>query len=1155
MVKAFGSRPREVLAPEGAFGSRPREDLAPEGAPVEGAAPRDPLAVLAGAPLLPAWAATANDAPVPAGAPRSAPLSATDIPLLHSAEAPPGPLPRMDLPHSSRALAMPATGQTCDIVPTMLRNYGLQTAGPYRYCTNAIGTNYANNSHLGARMSGGPGYRFFATLSYYHTEAGFDMFSFFTLTSSTTSLSWGFTCTSFTPAGGTWAFVSTPGMSGGPDSPNSVHNGYWGGFLGFCFYSDFSVRSDGVKWTFTREACPTGHYCPTDGFATIPCAAGTFNPNTANTSSAACLSCAVGAYSASGASSCAFTATTCPVGTYAAAPASCAACSPATACTVPGLTAQPPCYWNVSTLAGSGAAGWADGQGSTAAFREPTGVSFDPALLRLYVGDYGGNRVRRISPSGTVSTVAGSGSAGLANGVGTAASFFRPVTAQVDSLGTLHVADFSNHVIRIILPSGAVTTFAGSIAGGANGVGTSAQFLGPTDIAFDKIGTTCYIVEQLGHRIRSIALSTAAVATLAGSGVAGFADGAGAAAQFNWPTSAVWHPSGVVFVADWQNNRIRRIVTASSAVTTLSGNGAAGGSNGVGTTATFSSPLGVAFDSLYSILYVAEQGGNRIRSIDLSTALVKTVAGSGAAGFGNSFGVTAVFNGPVFIASAPSGVLYTAESLNHRIRQLTCVPCPAGFSCSTGAPVPCPAGSFCPLSSLSPAPCPAGTWSGPWATACTRCSAGTFSAFAGATSPSTCAPCAAGSFSGSPGSSVCQPCAAGFYSPAAGAAGCLPCSAGTFNPATGQPSPCTAPCPPGYICPANSSLPAPCPASTANPGFGGASSADCAPCDASLTSAPGSPQCSLAGGASSCYAGSSRTSDPDTNVTSCFPCAAGTFSSVTDAPSCRPCAAGTFSGPGATSCTICPAGSFCSGGGPTACPAGRFGAARGERSLAGCAQCAVGTYNPSDGSASSAACFACPPGAFSSAAGAASCELCPAGTSSLFSGATDNATCAPCGAGTFSGAAGQAICGRSCPKGTYGVREGGVSAAQACASCAPGRFSDAAGATECPPCPSGTFAEGEGAAACAPCPPGRASAAIGAANASTCAACEVGLFNGYEGQSFCSAQCPRGRYGAAAGGVDAASACAPCAAGTFAAAPASAACTPCRQGVETPPTQ
>ena len=517
----------------------------------------------------------------------------------------------------------------------------------------------------------------------------------------------------------------------------------------------------------TCVLCPAGYSCSSG--APIICPAGSFCP----LSSLTPTQCPVGSYSPAGSASCA----TCPVGTYASAPSSCAACSPATACTASGLAAQPPCYWNVSTLAGSGVAGWADGLGTAAIFNEPHGLSVDPVTLSLYVGDMGNNRIRRIT-SGLVSTLAGSGTRAWADGLGTSASFYGPHGISVDAYGNVFVGDWESNRVRKILPSGLVSTLAGSgTAGGANGIGTAAQLNNPTDIALDSSGTMGYIVEQGGSRIRSIVLSTAVVSTLAGSGTAGFADNAnGFLAQFFYPTSAVWHPSGVLYVADNDNQRVRSITVSNTTVSTLAGNGIAGGVDGAGTTATFNRPRGITLDATFSTLYVAEENGNRIRSISLSTALVSTIAGSGAASYANGFGASAGFYAPIFLASSPSGVLFAAER-NNRIRQLSCVPCPASYYCSTSVPLLCPAGSYCPLSTINPTPCPTGT----------------FSNAAGASSISACSPCAAGTYSTTPGANsaaACLPCTVGSYSHA-GSASC-PFNATTLS-ATATPSSSRAP--------------------------------------------------------------------------------------------------------------------------------------------------------------------------------------------------------------------------------------------------------------------------------------------------------------------------------------------------------------------------
>jgi sugar lactone lactonase YvrE len=213
----------------------------------------------------------------------------------------------------------------------------------------------------------------------------------------------------------------------------------------------------------------------------------------------------------------------------------------------------------VSTLAGSGTAGgFAEGSGTAAKFKSPFGVAVDSAGT-VYVADSSNHRIRKITPgdAGTVSTLAGSGDPGNADGPGTAAQFYQPYGVAVDSAGTVYVADIDNHRIRKITPEGEVTTLAGSgNPGYAEGSGTAAQFSSPRGVAVDSAGTV-YVADSLNHRIRKIT-PDGTVSTLAGS-TQGFADGTGTAAQFNNPTGVAVNSAGTVYVADMGTNRIRKI--------------------------------------------------------------------------------------------------------------------------------------------------------------------------------------------------------------------------------------------------------------------------------------------------------------------------------------------------------------------------------------------------------------------------------------------------------------------------------------------------------------------------------------------------------------------------------------------------------------------
>ncbi len=322
-----------------------------------------------------------------------------------------------------------------------------------------------------------------------------------------------------------------------------------------------------------------------------------------------------------------------------------------------------------STLAGSvGAeAGGTDGAGTAARFNFPAGVAVDSSGT-VYVADAQNDTIRKITSGGLVSTLAGTaGNGGSTDAIGAAASFSNPFSVAVDTGGNVYVADKFNYTIRKITPLGSVSTLAGmaGVGGGhTDGTGSAARFYDPDGVAVDSSGNV-YVGDQVNYTIRKITPG-GAVTTLAGTaGSSGSADGTGAAARFTYPEGVAVDSSGNVYVADRNNSTIRKI-TPAGVVTTLAGTAGSGGTaDGTGAAAQFSSPYSVAVDAGGNV-FVADSGNNLIRKIT-PAGVVTTLAGSGAGNTDGS-GAAAQFNDPNGIAVDSSGNLYVADSNNNSIR-------------------------------------------------------------------------------------------------------------------------------------------------------------------------------------------------------------------------------------------------------------------------------------------------------------------------------------------------------------------------------------------------------------------------------------------------------------------------------------------------------
>lgn len=324
----------------------------------------------------------------------------------------------------------------------------------------------------------------------------------------------------------------------------------------------------------------------------------------------------------------------------------------------------------VSTFAGTGVASALDNTvGMMATFNGPDDVTTDGT--NLYVVDLNNHKIRKIViATGAVTTFAGSGAQGSAdNIVGTSATFNYPRGITTDGTN-LYVADNNSHKIRkIVIASGVVSTLAGSGASGSadNPVGTSATFGAPFGITTD--GKNIYVSDWPNHKIRKIVIATGEVTTFAGSGAASAVNDTGTLASFNYPYGIT--TDGInLYVADSNNNKIRKIVIATGAVTTLAGSGVSGAAdNPIGTLATFGGPQGITTDG--TNLYVTN-ADNTIRKIGITSGAVTTLAGDANLAGGaadNLIGTLATFSGPIGLTTDGKG-LYVSDLNNNKIRKI-----------------------------------------------------------------------------------------------------------------------------------------------------------------------------------------------------------------------------------------------------------------------------------------------------------------------------------------------------------------------------------------------------------------------------------------------------------------------------------------------------
>ncbi len=333
----------------------------------------------------------------------------------------------------------------------------------------------------------------------------------------------------------------------------------------------------------------------------------------------------------------------------------------------------------IVTVAGNGTNG-SSGDGGAAAAAQlwlPAGVAVD-ATGNVYFTDYANHRVRKISPSGVITAFAGNGALGSSGdgGPATSASMNSPIGIAVDATGNVYIADLGNNRIRKVTPAGVISTVAGTGGygyGGDGGPATGARLSSPAGVALDASGNL-FIADTFNARVRKVDAGTGRIITVAGTGQLGSGGDGGAAtsARFFNPAGLAVDAAGNLYIADTGDQRVRRVNASDGRVNTVAGNGTFGynGDDIPAVDAQLNAPLYITFDAAGD-LYIADQVNHRIRKVTMSTGRITTVAGIGAAGSAGDGGAPtgAQLFYPTGVAIDRSGNLYIADYGNHRIRK------------------------------------------------------------------------------------------------------------------------------------------------------------------------------------------------------------------------------------------------------------------------------------------------------------------------------------------------------------------------------------------------------------------------------------------------------------------------------------------------------
>ena len=329
----------------------------------------------------------------------------------------------------------------------------------------------------------------------------------------------------------------------------------------------------------------------------------------------------------------------------------------------------------ISTIAGTGISGFSGDGGSavSAEINDPGKIVVD-AAGNIYFSDIHNYRIRKISTSGVITTIAGTGAIGNSGdgGPATAATFNEPYGLALDDTGNLYIADFLNSRIRKINTSGIITTVAGNGVSGYTGDGVAAvstELYYPNYVYVDHAGNI-FISDNGNQRIRKVNTS-GIISTVAGNGIGGYTgDGILATnAEINYPAGLWVDTIGNIYLADYSNSRIRKINT-SGYISTIAGSGIAGysGDGGAATAAAINRPLDVVMDHAGNI-YIADGDNNRVRKINTS-GVISLFAGNGAAGYSGDGipAITAELNTPNALWVDNTGNVYISDTYNSRIR-------------------------------------------------------------------------------------------------------------------------------------------------------------------------------------------------------------------------------------------------------------------------------------------------------------------------------------------------------------------------------------------------------------------------------------------------------------------------------------------------------